>query len=176
MEPIEFGKEIRALRKEKGMTLAELSRESGISHPYLSQIENGKFTPSPEILKKLSGPLGKSHAELMVLAGHVTYEDWFQGKVGQSGENEYDNLFWHVMLGFSSREEMEEASKKLKEEVQIVEQLSDIKNFLEVGYRLQSTGALITPTYNGHKLTEQDRQRILDMLKLMFPEYAPKED
>jgi hypothetical protein len=26
-------------------------------------------------------------------------------------------------------------------------------------------------TYNGHPLTAQDRQRVLDMLKVMFPEY-----
>jgi transcriptional regulator with XRE-family HTH domain len=30
-------------------------------------------------------------------------------------------------------------------------------------------------TYNGHKLTEKDRQRILDMLKALFPEYSNKE-
>jgi len=30
-------------------------------------------------------------------------------------------------------------------------------------------------TYNGHQLTDQDKRRILDMLKALFPEYAPKE-
>jgi transcriptional regulator with XRE-family HTH domain len=32
-----------------------------------------------------------------------------------------------------------------------------------------------TVTYNGHQLTDQDKRRILDMLKALFPEYAPKE-
>jgi transcriptional regulator with XRE-family HTH domain len=30
-------------------------------------------------------------------------------------------------------------------------------------------------TFNGHQLTDHDKRRILDMLKVLFPEYAPKE-
>lgn len=30
-------------------------------------------------------------------------------------------------------------------------------------------------TYNGHKLTDRDKQRILDMLKALFPDYSNKE-
>ncbi|GIP38601.1 hypothetical protein J31TS4_18810 [Paenibacillus sp. J31TS4] len=69
----EFGWYIRGLREKEGMNLSRLAQLSGVSHPYLSQIENGKLKgfPSPDILKKISGPLGVSPEELMFRAGHI---------------------------------------------------------------------------------------------------------
>lgn len=151
----EIGKYLRSLRKARGLTLTELSAMSGVSHPYISQIENGKFIPSPEILDKLSKPLGVTHAELMVKAGHVKYEDWFHGKVEGHDSEDYDDLFFPEMLGYPSREAY------LKE---LLRQRNELTHVL----KKEQT------TYNGHQLTEQDRRRILDMLKTLFPEYADK--
>lgn len=75
MKEIELGKYLRSLRKKEGLTLVELSKMSGVSNPYISQIENGKFTPSPEILKKLANPLGVTAFDLMVAAGHWTADE-----------------------------------------------------------------------------------------------------
>lgn len=56
---MEFGSYIKEIRNEKGLSLRELSKRSGISHPYLSQLENGKNkNPSPDIIEKLSKGLG----------------------------------------------------------------------------------------------------------------------
>ncbi|MGG4344963.1 helix-turn-helix domain-containing protein [Paenibacillus lautus] len=72
MDVNEFGRYIKSLRKEKKLTLIELSELSDVSHPYLSQIENGKRgIPSPDILNKLADPLGVSYAELMIQAGYI---------------------------------------------------------------------------------------------------------
>lgn len=75
----EFGQYLKKLRKIKGITLTELGEMVGYSNPYLSQIETGKRgTPSPEILAKLSGPLGVSYEELMIEAGYILPS----GKIG----------------------------------------------------------------------------------------------
>lgn len=71
----EFGKYLKALRKAKGMTLTKLAEDSGGSHPYLSQIENGKRVPSPEIIRKISQALGCTHIGMMIKVGHVTEEE-----------------------------------------------------------------------------------------------------
>ncbi|WP_438351578.1 helix-turn-helix domain-containing protein [Paenibacillus sp. FA6] len=72
MELNELGSHIKMLRKKRGMTLMELETLSGVSNSYLSQIENGKFKPSTDILVKLAGPLRESPLNLIVKAGHVS--------------------------------------------------------------------------------------------------------
>lgn len=66
-----FGEFMKNLRKERGLTLAELSKESGVSQPFLSQIENNKRRPSPEILKKLYDPLEYPYDLLLIKAGVI---------------------------------------------------------------------------------------------------------
>lgn len=43
LDVVKFGEFIRKKRKERGYNLTQLSEKSGVSHPYLSQIENGKL-------------------------------------------------------------------------------------------------------------------------------------
>jgi transcriptional regulator with XRE-family HTH domain len=75
----ELGKYLSEQRKEKGMSIYKLSKESGVSHSYISQLERGvKEKPSPEILKKISTPLGISHNFLMQMAGHIELQ--FEGR------------------------------------------------------------------------------------------------
>lgn len=73
---VQFGSYIKELRKKKGLTLASLSALSGVSHPYLSQIENGKLKnfPSPEILIKISEPLDVRYEKLLKATGHLDNE------------------------------------------------------------------------------------------------------
>lgn len=54
----EFGAEVRALRKFRGMTLKHLSRVSGVSLSYLSVIERDAGNPSAEILESVAKALG----------------------------------------------------------------------------------------------------------------------
>lgn len=76
MDLVQFGSYIKELRKKRGLTLASLSALSGVSHPYLSQIENGKLKnfPSPEILIKISEPLDVRYEKLLKAAGHLDNE------------------------------------------------------------------------------------------------------
>lgn len=69
----EFGSYLRKLRDEKRYTVRGLAEKSGVSSAYLSLLENGKKgIPSPEILKKLYGPLDVTYDELMEKAGHIS--------------------------------------------------------------------------------------------------------
>ena len=70
IESENFGDYIRRLRNEKGTSINELVIISGISKGYISQIENNKFSPSLDIVRKLSNALEIDFYELAHLAGH----------------------------------------------------------------------------------------------------------
>ncbi|MCP4368629.1 MAG: helix-turn-helix transcriptional regulator [Deltaproteobacteria bacterium] len=50
-----FGKKLRALRNNRGITLKELAAEMGFNaHGYISEVESGKKKPSIEFVLKAS--------------------------------------------------------------------------------------------------------------------------
>lgn len=72
MNNVEFGIYLREKREERKLTVRQLNTYSGVSHSYISQLERGnRGIPSPDILKKLSKPLGIDYEELMIKAGHI---------------------------------------------------------------------------------------------------------
>ncbi|WP_262176514.1 helix-turn-helix domain-containing protein [Saccharococcus sp. Marseille-Q5394] len=70
-----FGARLKLLRKSKMLSLTELSRISGVSSPYLSQIENDKFIPSITILRNLAVALNVNLYDLALESGVYTEED-----------------------------------------------------------------------------------------------------
>jgi len=57
---------LKDLRSAKEMTVAGLAKASGVSPPYIWQIENGtKKNPSGEVLVKLAAGLGTTVADLI---------------------------------------------------------------------------------------------------------------
>lgn len=72
MQAIAFGKYIKKLREDRGLTIRQLEFYSNVSNSYLSLVENGKRgIPSPEILKKLAPVLKVPYEDLMAAAGHL---------------------------------------------------------------------------------------------------------
>lgn len=58
------------------MSIKELSRLTGISHPYISQLENGKRDiPKTSIIRKLSKGLNVPYVELLMVSEHLTEAD-----------------------------------------------------------------------------------------------------
>lgn len=55
---------IKAWRSLRGLTMAALAKEAGISQPFLSQIESGKRDGTVEVLRKLAAALRVSLDEL----------------------------------------------------------------------------------------------------------------
>ncbi len=66
----DFGTTIRRMRKEQNLSVRKLAELSGVSHPYLSQIENGKNNASPTIIMKLAKGLKCHYRLLLVEAGY----------------------------------------------------------------------------------------------------------
>ena len=52
------GATIRERRLAAGLTLVELAERSGLSQPFLSQVENGRAHPSMESLYRIASALG----------------------------------------------------------------------------------------------------------------------
>lgn len=72
MDATEFGVYLKRIRKAKKMTIRQLELYSNVSNAYISQLERGdRGIPSPDILKKLSQPLGVDYNELMEKAGYI---------------------------------------------------------------------------------------------------------
>ena len=59
-----LGSRLRALRTERGETLAETAERAGISPQYLSEIERGRKEPSSEMIAALAGALDTTLADL----------------------------------------------------------------------------------------------------------------
>jgi len=63
-----FGEVIKKARKSWGLTLRKLAEDVGISHPYLSQLENGRNDkPSPTVVLRLADALDIPFAYLLIL-------------------------------------------------------------------------------------------------------------
>ena len=54
---VAIGREVRAYRKQKGITVAELSMQTDLSIGMLSKIENGNTSPSLTTLQTLANAL-----------------------------------------------------------------------------------------------------------------------
>ena len=56
---------LRVLRKQKGLTQEELAFQAGINRNYVGQIEREEKSPTVDVIEKLSGSLGVSPAAML---------------------------------------------------------------------------------------------------------------
>ena len=70
-----LGEFIATQRRSAQLTLRQLAEQTGISNPYLSQIERGLRRPSAEVLQQLSKALRVSAETLYVQAGILDPDD-----------------------------------------------------------------------------------------------------
>lgn len=74
---MDAGAYLKKLRKDKNLTLRELAKISGVSHPYISQLENGRNSnPDPRILSKLSKALNSDFDEICSVFKVSSLEDF----------------------------------------------------------------------------------------------------
>ncbi len=62
---VAIGREVRAIRRQLGITVAEMAESSGLSVGMLSKIENGMTSPSLTTLQSLSNALGVPISQLL---------------------------------------------------------------------------------------------------------------
>ena len=57
---IVIGKRIAELRKEQGMTQAELADKSGMLRPHIARVESGRYGITLDVLARIAAALGKT--------------------------------------------------------------------------------------------------------------------
>lgn len=79
--PIEMAvrENVKLLRKRLGWSQELLAEKTGVSAPYITQIEAGKRTPSLDIVERLASALGVEYKSLFELndAGSISSADEF---------------------------------------------------------------------------------------------------
>ena len=60
----EFGELLRRARERRGMSRNDLGEATGLSYPYISQLETAYRKPSPAAIRKLSDALDVSLDEI----------------------------------------------------------------------------------------------------------------
>lgn len=155
-----FGTMLKQLRKERRLTLNQLSDQTGISQPYLSQIESDKKNPSPVYLHKLSEVLEVPYSTLIKLNGKVDLIEKYNQQVLEQGKTE--QLVSKVVPIDTVRLEALEATSDL--------------NILLGQKSINIQAENIKPSFNGHDLTKEECERALAMLYLLFPHYANQSD
>ena len=75
-DPKSFGEKVRALRKQKGLTLTELAEKTQRSISLLSQIETGNINPSFSSMQTIAEALEISLGEMIVDEANAEEEDF----------------------------------------------------------------------------------------------------
>lgn len=151
-----LGGKLKQLRKDKSMTLNQLSELTGISQPYLSQIEADKKSPSAVYLHKLSDALGVPYSSLIKLSGKAEFIEKYNQQVLEQGQSElYVSKI--VPIDTVRLEALETAT-----DLQMLLQQESITLLAEN----------IRPSFNGHYLNKEESDRALAMLHLLFPHYS----
>jgi transcriptional regulator with XRE-family HTH domain len=73
--PRDIGTFIRDLRRNARISLRQLADQTGISNPYLSQIERGLRKPSAEVLQQIASALRVSTPVMYLRAGLLDAKD-----------------------------------------------------------------------------------------------------
>lgn len=96
---MELGSELRRLRKHRRSTLVDVSKETGISVSFLSDIERGRTRPSLDTLEKLSSYYQVSVNDILVESDVSNpiyppgYQAFLDGVDGDIDEQMQDLLF-----------------------------------------------------------------------------------
>jgi DNA-binding XRE family transcriptional regulator len=70
---MQLGRKIRDLRLRRGLTVQQLAEATGLSKGFVSQVENGRTSPSLATLQDLARSLETSVAYLVVEEDHMPY-------------------------------------------------------------------------------------------------------
>jgi len=65
-ESLDYGRAIRSIREERGLTLEALAEAAGVSASYLSEVERGLKRPSTDVVAKIADAFGMLPSEFLV--------------------------------------------------------------------------------------------------------------
>ncbi|MFC5531024.1 helix-turn-helix domain-containing protein [Cohnella yongneupensis] len=151
MDTTEFGAYLERTRTMKGISMRHLAKKSGVSQSYISQLEKGsRGVPTTEIVRKLADALEIDFMLLSEKAGHLNKNDWFSDRFAKILEElPPEELLEFYFIAQQKQNNPITSSNDV-----------DLVNILN---------SAATVFYQGKALAPTDRQRILDMLHLLFP-------
>lgn len=102
-----IGKNIKNLRKEKGLTQAELGKRLNVTQQMIGQYENDKNSPQIDTLKRIAAALEVKVADLMGISDyldvvesdirHITnFYDYLDSLGYEIGEGEHEDYQMHI--------------------------------------------------------------------------------
>lgn len=151
---MEFGEYLKNVRKNKNLSLRELSSLTGISHPYLSQLENGKNKrPTPDILKKLSDGMSIPYIGLLEKAGYITPDN--------NAANDEFNSAWKIIDTFVRELIHEWSSSKEGKRHEIEKIISNYLDTIFAGLSNDEFIKFLDKEMKDYKFDEKDNQYIL---------------
>lgn len=82
----QLGTVLYCAREQRGWTLREAERQTGVHNAHLSQIEKGRIrNPSMALLWDLAAAYGLEYNNLLDLAGHTTRDERHAGRRSLAG-------------------------------------------------------------------------------------------
>lgn len=97
-EPLNLGKRVRDLRKERGWTLEQAAVQAGLARSTLSKIENGQMSPTYEALKKLAEGLAISVPQLFTAPSRAQINGRMAVTRSGEGQNHPTVTYEHELL------------------------------------------------------------------------------
>ncbi len=149
-----FGERIKKLRLEKNLTQEELSKKANISRVAIGNYERNDRIPNIAILQRIANALDVDVNDLI------------------STQQDAIDLFYEpttipVVFEVPNQENIKDSNGVVS--TRVLTQKEIYQRFLDVGYIMRNKDK--EAYYNGHLLSDEERRRALDMLKLLFPEY-----
>jgi transcriptional regulator with XRE-family HTH domain len=90
---------IRELRKERGLTLAQLAGEVGISIPHMSQVERGVKNVNNHLLERIAGALRVQPYQLISAGGPTqTTLDTILDRLGPEDRQRVETFAQNLLL------------------------------------------------------------------------------
>ncbi|MNW38890.1 HTH-type transcriptional repressor RghR [compost metagenome] len=130
----EFGSYLKSLREKQSLSTHKLAELANVSQSYISHVETGrkKKLPTPEILKRLSGPLKVSVSEILYAAGYITLDEINTNNAAVNQAQSIFNFFNNLKDLFNSQGGLPEDLKKGLREIITDNNISGIteSNFL----------------------------------------------
>lgn len=142
LENFSIGPQIKLLRKERKWTQQQLAKKLNVSSQVISNWERGYTIPTAKDIKKLATELNVDSN--MILTGHSTEEltNYVTGTMAVSTwvQNFADNFGYELVAQF-------------------------LNNDLNIEELLNSSVKL---NFNGQILTDSDKQKILNLIKVLY--------
>ena len=156
---VSIGKRIKKLRLSKKLTQKQLGEKIGRSTESIKKYESGEITPPWSVVGRIAEALNVPFNEL----------------VPDNSQEAIDLFDTPREIDVVFHEPIEEKIKvKNCGELTKAIPLEKVRQrFFDVGYILKYRKEAYC---NGHLLSDEERQRALDMLKVLFPEYHKEGD